>query len=212
MDNGGVGRFADGRCPGHRSNVHRKRDGGEGPLEPGFIEPECSNICRGEEHRLYQEPRTKYRVPFTGYEPEAPPCQIRAASPSPLPAFVNVSSHKRADGNRESSTSWLMMLHVALSAYGEYVWVHGYISTYIYIHTWLATLVTPFLSPYFVCWSLAYSPSQRPALPMFLFCVWIGYGIVGIYNLYFFSVKILKKITILNGFDCKNWKLLYLGF
>lgn len=131
MDNGGVGRFADGRCPGHRSSVHGKGDGkrgggrgGEGPLEPGFIEPECSNICRGEESTGC----TRNREQSTGYHSleEAPPRQIRAASPSPLlpllPTFVNVSSHKRADGNRESSTSWLMMLHVALSAYiGEYV-------------------------------------------------------------------------------------------
>lgn len=78
-----------------------------------------------EERRAPVVPGTENKVPGTIHS-EAPPRQIRAASPSPLlpllPTFVNVSSHKRADGNRESSTSWLMMLHVALSAYiGEYV-------------------------------------------------------------------------------------------
>lgn len=78
-----------------------------------------------EERRALVVPGTENKVPGTIHS-EAPPRQIRAASPSPLlpllPTFVNVSSHKRADGNRESSTSWLMMLHVALSAYiGEYV-------------------------------------------------------------------------------------------
>lgn len=78
-----------------------------------------------EERRAPVVPGTENKVPGTIHS-EAPPRQIRAASPSPLlpllPTFVNVSSHKRAGGNRESSTSWLMMLHVALSAYiGEYV-------------------------------------------------------------------------------------------
>lgn len=76
-----------------------------------------------EERRAPVVPGTENKVPGTIHS-EAPPRQIRAASPSPLlpllPTFVNVSSHKRADGNRESSTSWLMMLHVALSSSKSY--------------------------------------------------------------------------------------------
>lgn len=130
MDNGGVGRFADGRCPGHRSSVHGKGDGKRGgggeektPSNQGSSNPNVRISV--EERRAPVVPGTENKVPGTIHS-EAPPRQIRAASPSPLlpllPTFVNVSSHKRADGNRESSTSWLMMLHVALSAYiGEYV-------------------------------------------------------------------------------------------
>lgn len=129
MDNGGVGRFADGRCPGHRSSVHGKGDGKRGggeekaPSNQGSSNPNVRISV--EERRALVVPGTENKVPGTIHS-EAPPRQIRAASPSPLlpllPTFVNVSSHKRADGNRESSTSWLMMLHVALSAYiGEYV-------------------------------------------------------------------------------------------
>lgn len=125
MDNGGVGRFADGRCP-----VSTRKGGGGGPLEPeGSSNPNVRiSVGGGEEHRLYQEPRTKYRVPFTQEAPLPPPLPDKGGQPSLPPyLFVSVSSHKRADGNRESSTSsWLMMLHVALSAYGEYVQVHGY--------------------------------------------------------------------------------------
>lgn len=89
MDNGGVGRFADGRCPGHRSSVHGKGDGkrgggrgGEGPLEPGFIEPECSNICRGEESTGC----TRNREQSTGYHSlGGPPSPDKGGQPFPPP-------------------------------------------------------------------------------------------------------------------------------
>lgn len=87
MDNGGVGRFADGRCPGHRSSVHGKGDGKRGggeekaPSNQGSSNPNVRISV--EERRALVVPGTENKVPGTIHS-EAPPRQIRAASPSPL--------------------------------------------------------------------------------------------------------------------------------
>lgn len=182
MDNGGVGRFADGRCP-----VSTRKGGGGGPLEPeGSSNPNVRiSVGGGEEHRLYQEPRTKYRVPFTQ---EAPlPLPDKGGQPSLPPyLFVSVSSHKRADGNRESSTSsWLMMLHVALSAYGEYVQVHGY--KYTCVCVCIYWLVPPSYPPtLFVDPLRIRRGNDLDAIPMFLFCGLLD-GIVLEFIIFFVS-------------------------